>query len=251
VNSFVGAFHDAVILYAIALNESLAANVSISNGSEITRRMWNRTFTGITGTVSIDDNGDRNADYSLLDMDPKTSIFKVVANYFGNIKKYQPVDNVSIHWAGGRNEAPPDTPECGFDGSKCPPEEPFPLYVIVIIVLGAVIIAVLIIAFFVYRHIRLEAELAEMNWRVRWEDILFGSPGKNKKLERQGSRLSLNRKGSYNSSCSGDTIAAHLNDGNRQLYTKTGYYKGAIVAIKPVDRGCATIHKPLLLEIKR
>jgi hypothetical protein len=27
-------------------------------------------FVGITGTVSIDDNGDRNADYSLLDMNP-------------------------------------------------------------------------------------------------------------------------------------------------------------------------------------
>ena len=46
VNSFVGAFHDAVILYALALNESLEAGVSISNGSEITRRMWNRTFDG-------------------------------------------------------------------------------------------------------------------------------------------------------------------------------------------------------------
>ncbi|CAG5115044.1 unnamed protein product, partial [Candidula unifasciata] len=248
VNSFVGAFHDAVILYAIALNETLAANISITNGSEITKRMWNRTFTGITGTVSIDENGDRNADYSLLDMDPKTSKFRVVANYFGNIKEYEPVE--AIHWAGGRKDPPPDTPECGFDGSKCPPDEPFPLYVIVIIVLGSVIILVLIISFFVYRHIRLEAELAEMNWRVRWDDILFGSPSKNKKLERQGSRMSLNR-GSYNSSCSGDTIAAHLQDGARQLYTKTGYYKGAIVAIKTIEKTNITIQKPLLLEIKR
>ena len=46
VNSFVGAFHDAVILYALALNETLEANRSISNGTEITRRMWNRTFEG-------------------------------------------------------------------------------------------------------------------------------------------------------------------------------------------------------------
>ena len=35
-------------------------------------------FPGITGNVSIDDNGDRNADYSLLDMtDPKTGRFEV------------------------------------------------------------------------------------------------------------------------------------------------------------------------------
>ncbi|GFS02060.1 guanylate cyclase, partial [Elysia marginata] len=44
VNSFVGAFHDAVLLYALALNETLAANGSISDGAAITRRMWNRTF---------------------------------------------------------------------------------------------------------------------------------------------------------------------------------------------------------------
>ena len=44
---------------------------------------------------------------------------QVVANYFGNTKKYEEVK--AIHWAGGRERAPPDTPECGFDGSGCPP----------------------------------------------------------------------------------------------------------------------------------
>ena len=53
VNSFVGAFHAAVILYALALNESLEAGVSISNGSEITRRMWNRTFDGEYWTKGV------------------------------------------------------------------------------------------------------------------------------------------------------------------------------------------------------
>ncbi|KAK6959019.1 atrial natriuretic peptide receptor 1, partial [Biomphalaria glabrata] len=179
----------------------------------------------ITGDVSIDSNGDRNADYSLLDLNPQTNKFEVVANYFGNKRIYEPVPNKTIHWAGGRLTPPPDTPTCGFDGSKCPPEEPFPEYGIVIIVLGSILLIVLITVFFIYRHIKLEAELAEMNWRVRWEDILFGAPEKNKKLERQGSRLSL-RKGSLPSDCSGDTIAVHLNDaGNRQLFTRTGYYK--------------------------
>ena len=46
MNSFVGAFHDAVILYALALNETLAAGIDATNGSEITKRMWNRTFEG-------------------------------------------------------------------------------------------------------------------------------------------------------------------------------------------------------------
>jgi len=46
VNSFVGAFHDAVILYAQALNDTLAEGEDPRNGTAVTRRMWNRTFKG-------------------------------------------------------------------------------------------------------------------------------------------------------------------------------------------------------------
>ncbi|KAK6184965.1 hypothetical protein SNE40_007304 [Patella caerulea] len=248
VNSFVGAFHDAVILYAIALNETLEANGSISDGKAITDRMWNRTFDGITGTVSIDANGDRNADYSLLDLNPKTDKFEVVANYYGNKKRYEPVDGKAIHWAGGRSGPPTDKPKCGFDGSKCPPDEPFPEYVIVIIVLGSVLVVVLIVTIFVYRHIKLEAELAEMNWRVKYEDIMFGAPTKNRKLENCESRVSLDR---CSEAASINTMVMHLDNGNKQLFTKTGYYKGAINAIKPIEKQHITIHKPLLLEVKQ
>jgi len=38
------------------------------------------TIAGITGTVSIDANGDRNGDYSILDMNPKTGRFEVSAS---------------------------------------------------------------------------------------------------------------------------------------------------------------------------
>ncbi len=47
VNSFVGAFHDAVILYALALNETLAAGFNATDGAEITKRMWNKSFEGL------------------------------------------------------------------------------------------------------------------------------------------------------------------------------------------------------------
>lgn len=36
-----------------------------------------RSVTGITGDVNIDENGDRIADYSLLNMNPETSKFEV------------------------------------------------------------------------------------------------------------------------------------------------------------------------------
>lgn len=48
---------------------------------------WKRFFfhfhVGITGHVRIDDNGDRDADYSIIDLDPITGRFEVVAHYYG------------------------------------------------------------------------------------------------------------------------------------------------------------------------
>lgn len=76
--------------------------------------MWSRDFDGITGDVRIDDNGDRDADYSVLDLDPITGKFEVVAHYSGVHKKYSPVMGKRIHWPGGREGPPADVPPCGF-----------------------------------------------------------------------------------------------------------------------------------------
>lgn len=43
---FVEGFHDALLLYAIALYEATKNGYSQKNGTEITSRMWNRTFEG-------------------------------------------------------------------------------------------------------------------------------------------------------------------------------------------------------------
>jgi hypothetical protein len=100
----------------MTLDETLSEGGNIRDGLNITKKMWNRTFhgkyliyishlllasffrmclsslcrcsfTGITGHVRIDDNGDRDADYSILDLDPITGRFEVVAHYRG-LNKY-------------------------------------------------------------------------------------------------------------------------------------------------------------------
>lgn len=123
VSSFVTAFYDAVLLYAYALNQSITEDPETlykpMNGTRITHLMWNRQFKGITGNVTIDKNGDRISDYSLLDMNEETGNFEVVANYF-NKTGLQYVEGKSIHWAGNKLEPPADRPVCGFDNSLCP-----------------------------------------------------------------------------------------------------------------------------------
>ena len=75
-NTFVAAFYDAVLLYADALNRTLSAGFNATDGDEIKRRMWNRTFPSIAGNAIIDKNGDRHADYSLLDYNPASGQFE-------------------------------------------------------------------------------------------------------------------------------------------------------------------------------
>lgn len=45
---FVEGFHDALLLYAIALHEAMKNGSNKKNGMEITAHMWNRTFEGKT-----------------------------------------------------------------------------------------------------------------------------------------------------------------------------------------------------------
>lgn len=72
----------------------------------------------MTGHVRIDDNGDRDADYSILDLDPITGKFEVVAHYYSLRRQYSPVPGQTIHWPGGKEEPPPDIPKCGFLGNS-------------------------------------------------------------------------------------------------------------------------------------
>lgn len=46
VNMFMEGFHDALLLYAIALHEAKKSGYSKKDGDQITHYMWNRTFEG-------------------------------------------------------------------------------------------------------------------------------------------------------------------------------------------------------------
>ncbi|XP_022087156.1 atrial natriuretic peptide receptor 1-like isoform X5 [Acanthaster planci] len=239
VNTFVGAFHDAVILYALALNETLEEGGNPRDGKTLTHRMWNRTFEGIMGNVTIDSNGDREADYSLLEMtDIENGIFTVAGHYDGVAKKYTPVPGVVIDWPG--KTPPKDVPDCGFKGEFCIEEDDTGFTVMIMMIsMVVVIIVAAIIIIYVVRKYRLEMELANMVWKIKWEDITF-----NNKMDKQrkltGSRVSLA------SGESGQSVWG----GNQQIFTVTGYYKGNIIAIKKVNRLRVELTRNVLIDFK-
>ncbi|XP_019412305.1 PREDICTED: atrial natriuretic peptide receptor 1 isoform X2 [Crocodylus porosus] len=235
-----GAFHDAVLLYAQAVNETLEQGGDVGNATAITRQMWNRTIYGVTGLVKIDENGDRESDYALWDMDPAWGEFQIVASYNGTSKKIRAVPGRHIHWPG--NVVPPDVPFCGFDNSNplCH-QGSFSTLEILALTVSLIFLAIAIASFFVYRKLRLEKELAAELWRIRWEDVQLS--GLEKHLRSAGSKLTLSLRGSNYGSLM-------TTEGQFQVYAKTAYYKGNIVAVKHLNRKRIELTRKVLFELK-
>ncbi|CRK98556.1 CLUMA_CG011905, isoform B [Clunio marinus] len=239
ISQFVSAFHDAVLLFAKALNESFKelgtqALMQPLNGTRLTELMWGTTFKGITGNVSIDNNGDRLSEYSLLDMNPNNSKFEIVANYFHSTQLTF-VDGKKIHWAGNRRDPPLDRPECGFDNTLCP-ENSSTMFAILSLVLGFVVIIMGVVSFLSYRHYKLEAEISSMTWKVNWNEVIpvpLANHIRSSIHSRLGSQLSV--------------YSDEFHD--RQIFVPIGCYKGNTVAIKRITSQI-NLTRSLMMELK-
>nr|XP_046170784.1 atrial natriuretic peptide receptor 1-like [Oncorhynchus gorbuscha]XP_046170785.1 atrial natriuretic peptide receptor 1-like [Oncorhynchus gorbuscha] len=241
MNIISGGFYDGLMLYTHALNETMTSPEDRPVGKTVTRRMWNRTYNGVTGLVQIDENGDRETDFAFWDMtDTNTSVFQIVSVYNGSQKKLRALPGMDIQWPGGT--APLDVPVCGFknDNPACLART-ITIHQMVTIVVFFIIIIILTITVFIYRKLKLENELVAQLWRVSWEDIQMSNM--EKVLRSAGSKLTLSLRGSnYGSLLTGD--------GNFQVFAKTGYYKANIVAIKYINRKRIELTRNVLFELK-
>ncbi|XP_042166817.1 atrial natriuretic peptide receptor 1-like [Oncorhynchus tshawytscha] len=241
MNIISGGFYDGLMLYTHALNETMTSPEDRPVGKTVTRRMWNRTYNGVTGLVQIDENGDRETDFAFWDMtDTNTSVFQIVSVYNGSQKKLRALPGMDIQWPGGA--APLDVPICGFknDNPACLART-ITIHQMVTIVVFFIIIIILTITVFIYRKLKLENELVAQLWRVSWEDIQMSNM--EKVLRSAGSKLTLSLRGSnYGSLLTGD--------GNFQVFAKTGYYKANIVAIKYINRKRIELTRNVLFELK-
>ncbi|XP_048242362.1 atrial natriuretic peptide receptor 1-like [Haliotis rufescens] len=242
VNYFVGAFHDGVVRYGMALNETLAKGRSVRDGYTIARAMWNETVLGVTGDVIIDDNGDRDTDFSILDLNPQNGEFQVVAIYWGDRPGYTPVEYMNIHWPGTSGLPPPNVPRCGFKGDApvCAAPDSVPIYVVVVLVLFGVIIVGLIGTFFIYRRVRWERDLKDMSWRVSLSDIIFRSKANDSQRFSKTSIAWL-----------GDNSGNNSDDVGEQCFAKIGVYKGETVAVKKVECDKIDLTRNVLMEFKQ
>ncbi|XP_071439593.1 atrial natriuretic peptide receptor 1 isoform X2 [Hetaerina americana] len=265
VNFFIGAFYDGVYLLGMALSETLSEGGSILDGSAITHRMWDRDFVGITGHVRIDDNGDRDADYSVSDFDPDTGRFEVVAHYYGLHRTYSPVEEKRIHWPGGRMSPPPDIPFCGFMGNDpaCRGNDAHIVVLYVSFALGIFLAFTTTLACITYRHLRVAADLNNMAWRVKREEVQWeiGRPfssrlGLTQQPTHQAKTLEIDPLNNYELAldrnrphCSSISSSQSMVPG--KVFTTVGIHKGSRVAIKKIMKKKVDVNKKLLWEIKQ
>uniref|UniRef100_A0A674D6K4 Guanylate cyclase n=1 Tax=Salmo trutta TaxID=8032 RepID=A0A674D6K4_SALTR len=232
-----GCFYDGFVMYAKALEETMAEGGSQNDGINITQRMQNLRFWGVTGLVTTDKNNARNTDFNLWAMtNQESGEYGLVAHYNGTNKEIIWSSTERIHWPKG--SPPLDNPPCVFssDDPICIDGRNGPKFTQRIV--GSLW---KFCAFVVNPFINLEKELAGMLWRIKWEDLQFESP--NKYPKKAGSRLTLSQRGSSY----GSLITAH---GKYQLFAKTGYFKSNLVAIKHVNKKRIELTRQVLFELK-
>uniref|UniRef100_A0A672KTF6 Guanylate cyclase n=1 Tax=Sinocyclocheilus grahami TaxID=75366 RepID=A0A672KTF6_SINGR len=176
-------------------------------------------------------------------LEPSMVIFfatQIVGHYNGTIKEILWSPTERIQWPKG---CPPlDYPPCGFSPCKEGGDLFHSLFtVLYIYIYICIYIYMCVCVTGLWLKLKLEKELAGMLWRIRWEELQFESP--NKYYKRAGSRLTLSQRGSSY----GSLITAH---GKYQLFAKTGYFKGNLVAIKHVNKKRIELTRQVLFELK-
>ncbi|XP_077867761.1 atrial natriuretic peptide receptor 1-like [Saccoglossus kowalevskii] len=215
---------------------------------------------GITGRVAMNSNVNRNPDFYLFHI--QNNQYRSVAIEFNVEELFVENPNNPIIWPDGTTTAPPAVPECGFNG--CPYD---PTILTVSLVIPTVTVAVLviiicciygrIIVVVVNRKKKRERDIANMLWKVKYEDIHIGLPrsfshssgirfGRVAGLNSRNKLLGKDSRTTVSGMNSFASFAAKQN----QLFAQIGTYKGTIVAISSLNPNRFNLTKDVMSDLK-
>ncbi|XP_019503437.1 PREDICTED: atrial natriuretic peptide receptor 3 isoform X2 [Hipposideros armiger] len=103
VNMFVEGFHDAILLYVLALHEVLRAGYSKKDGGKIIQQTWNRTFEGVAGTANLDRGSLPYASFGNINLTFDLCFYfsppiQVIGDYFGKEGRFEMRPNIKYPW---------------------------------------------------------------------------------------------------------------------------------------------------------
>nr|XP_061787653.1 guanylate cyclase 2G-like [Nerophis lumbriciformis] len=246
--------HDAVLLYAMALKEVLKDGKDPRDGRQILRRLKNKNsvrFYGASGLVHFDEDGERNLDYSIYDLQytTGTAAFVPILNFDSSIKRIRPTAMFSsVVWPKGR--PPSDNPECGFNNELCEwLSNDIALMGLLVTFPVIGVLSVLGVGVLVLQKLRLQTRLEDSRWwLINYSDISIIREASGL----QGLSLSTTRSqsgsgGSY-STLSNKSYGLRDKTGKERIYSTIGLYQGNQVAIKYLkNHVCDNLQRPSVL----
>lgn len=202
INSYLASFYDCIDIFSTALDESLtelrqfkqfkqpallsqskenktskAITASAKLGNAICYKLRKRKFDNLlTGSsVSFDENGDRETDYTLDDMSSMTGKLRPVISYKGETGAIERL--ARIQWASSSSQSKAgadigpssDSPDCTVAGTCV--NKTRRLIISILLVLMPIALAVSSGLYAVYRRISMESALVDYWWRIKFNEI--------------------------------------------------------------------------------
>ncbi|XP_059893695.1 guanylate cyclase 2G isoform X5 [Gadus macrocephalus] len=230
VSPYAAYLHDAVLLYALGLKEVLRDGENPHDGRQLLKRLKNKNgirFYGASGLVHFDEQGERNLDYSIYDLQhtDDSSLFVPVLNYDSITKAIQPTDQYDhVVWPGGTT--PSDNPECGFNNELCEwlvNDVALLALLVTFPVVGMV--TVLCVGMLLLQKLRLQTRLDDNRWwLIKYSDIVIIKEAKGLQGMSLSTTISKASSGSQ-SGVSSNSYGLKDKHGQDQVYSTIGLYQ--------------------------
>ncbi|XP_078080459.1 guanylate cyclase 2G [Mustelus asterias] len=258
VNSYSAYLHDAVMLYAMALQEMLKEGKNPFDGRALIKhlkRFGKGRFYGITGLVDIDSSGERYMNYSVYDLQWYENITKFipVLHYDSYRKSMSPTKEfANISWPSGTPVK--DYPECGFHNELCeatsssrhliksfsclgqPGCTNNTLVILVATIVAVAFVAAAFIVFLMVKRRKSRNQDEDMWWKIAYEDITIL---KDSKVDAFPSTATSTKEvgslGSKTNTSSHQNYGTRDKLGNSVVYSTVGLYRGNYVAVIYLD----------------
>ncbi|XP_041830331.1 guanylate cyclase 2G [Melanotaenia boesemani] len=254
VSPYSAYLHDAVLLYAMGMKEVLKDGKDPHDGRELLQRLKNKDnirFYGASGLVHFDEEGERNLDYSIYDLqhvggDTK---FAPILHFESQTKSIRPTAMFgSVVWPKGR--PPSGMPECGFNNELCEWLNNDIALLAVLVTFPIIgMLAVLCIGVLLLQKFRLQNKLDDSCWwMINYSDIaIIREPTGNHGVS-LSSTGSQSGSGSCQTNFSSNSYDLQDKTGKEHIYTTIGLYQGNQVAIKYLrNHESCNLQKPSII----
>ncbi|XP_062373919.1 guanylate cyclase 2G [Sardina pilchardus] len=253
VSPYAAYLHDAVLLYAMGLKEVMTDGMDPRDGREVLKRLKHKAnirFQGASGLVHFDEEGERNVDYSLYDLQPDGDSVKFVSvlDFDSQTKMMRQTPRfMSVFWPMGK--LPTDNPLCGFNNELCEwlyNDKMMVLLLVLMPLMGGA--ALLFITVLTLQKVRLQGRLDDARWwQINYSDITIIKEPKGMPSQSLSTTISKSASGGSQTIRSSNSLRDPRSQDS--IYITVGLYQGNQVAIKYLkNQAVSDVRKPSVIQ---